>query len=82
MPAHKANFILWGGAMLEHVPAEDENPPPIIGSTLLAYAETKEEVVEALKKDVYSTSGVWDWSKVQIWPFRSAVRSDLSTSQG
>jgi uncharacterized protein len=40
---------------------------------MLAHAETKEEVLEKLKKDIYSESEVWDWSKVQIYPFRSAI---------
>jgi hypothetical protein len=61
-------------------PVEGETPP-IIGSAMLAYAETKEEVIESLKNDIYSKEGVWDWDKVQIWPFRSAIRSDLSTTQ-
>jgi uncharacterized protein len=43
------------------------------GSAMLAYAETKEEVLEKLKADIYSKEEVWDWSKVQIWPFRSAI---------
>lgn len=33
---------------------------------MLALAGSKDEVLEALKKDVYCTSGVWDWDKVQI----------------
>lgn len=33
---------------------------------MLAVAESKEEVLEVLKKDIYCTSGVWDWGKVQI----------------
>jgi hypothetical protein len=49
---------------------------------MLAYAETKEEVLEKIRTDIYAESGVWDLSKVQIWPFRSAIRSDISASQG
>lgn len=64
---------------------------------MMALAETKEEVLEKLKKDTYWESGVWDESKVcvlfssplwkgrnadchfqiQIYPFKSAVRSAL-----
>jgi hypothetical protein len=40
---------------------------------MVAYAASKEEVIEKLKKDVYSQNEVWDWEKVQIYPFRSAV---------
>lgn len=31
---------------------------------MLAVAESKEEVLDALKKDVYWTEGVWDTEKV------------------
>lgn len=55
------------------MPKEGQNPPPIIGSAMVAYAETREEVLEKLKSDVYSKSEVWDWSKVQIYPFKSAI---------
>lgn len=38
---------------------------------MLALAESKEDVIQQLKKDVYSTSGVWDWDKVQVHPVSS-----------
>lgn len=79
-PLHKENRIIMGGAMFSHPPKEGEEPLPMVGSALLAYAETKEEVLEIVKNDIYSTSGVWDLSKVQIWPFKSAIRSDLSST--
>lgn len=31
---------------------------------MVAYASSKEEVLEKLKKDIYAESGVWDFSKV------------------
>lgn len=60
--------------MLERVPEEGEQLQ-IKGSVMLAQAESKEAVLEALKEDTYSKSGVWDWEKVQIHPvsFLSAV---------
>lgn len=76
MPAHEAGFWPVGGALLSKPPKEGE-PLPIIGSAMIAYAETKEEVIEAIKKDIYYTAGVWDLSKIQIWPFRSAIRKGL-----
>ena len=44
---------------------------------MIAYAEAKEEVIDAIKKDIYAESEVWDLSKIQIWPFRSAIRKGL-----
>jgi uncharacterized protein YciI len=80
MPLHKENRVILGGAMFSHPPQDGESPPPMVGSALLAYAETKEEVMEIVKNDIYATSGVWDLNKIQIWPFKSAIRSDLSTT--
>ncbi|QDS76632.1 hypothetical protein FKW77_007947 [Venturia effusa] len=73
MPDAESGFWLLGGAYFSDVPVEGQNPPPIIGSCMLAHAETREEVLDKLKRDVYSEGGVWDWNKVQIYPFRSAV---------
>lgn len=58
------------GALLDEEIKEGEGPK-IKGSVMLALAESKEEVFEALKRDIYSTSGVWDWEKVQIHPVRT-----------
>ncbi|KAE9979642.1 hypothetical protein EG327_006940 [Venturia inaequalis] len=92
-PSHLANvqqdadsgFWLLGGAYFSDVPKAGENPPPIIGSAMLAHAETKEEVLEKLKRDVYSESGVWDWEKVRIYPFRNPAswksEANMSTSE-
>jgi hypothetical protein len=33
---------------------------------MVAYASSKEEVMETLKKDIYAESGVWDFSKVSL----------------
>jgi len=66
-------FWKMGGAILEDVPKED-GKLKIEGSAMVAYASSKEEVLEALKKDIYAESGVWDFSKVQIYPFKCAFR--------
>lgn len=35
---------------------------------MLAFAESKDDVLKALQRDVYFKEGVWDWNKVQIHP--------------
>lgn len=45
-------------------PLKEGEGPKINGSIMLAYAESKEEVIKKLKEDVYSTEEVWDWEKV------------------
>lgn len=52
------------GALLTDVPKEG-GPLDIQGSAMVAVAASKEDVIEFLKKDIYSTSGVWDFSKVR-----------------
>jgi hypothetical protein len=68
--------IRYVGAML-HTPLVEGEPPQARGSAMLIGASTREEVVERLKKDVYVKDGVWDFEKVQIIPFRSAIRKPL-----
>jgi uncharacterized protein len=75
MPAHVSGFWIMGGAFMSEKPSEGN--VPMIGSAMIAYAETKEEVIEAIKNDIYTKSEVWDLSKIQIWPFRSAIRKGL-----
>lgn len=52
-----------GGATLDE-PITEGKGPKINGSVMLALAESKEEVLAELKKDVYAKEGVWDESKV------------------
>lgn len=48
---------------MDEVPKEGEGPK-INGSVMLALAESKEEVLEKIKQDVYATNGIWDMDKV------------------
>ncbi|KAF2759478.1 hypothetical protein EJ05DRAFT_299341 [Pseudovirgaria hyperparasitica] len=70
------DFWIMGGAFMGSKPKEGETPD-MKGSAMICYAESEEEVRARLEIDVYVTSGVWDMSKVQIYPFRSAVRKGL-----
>lgn len=51
--------------MLEEVPKEGEGLK-IIGSAMMAHAATKEEVLEAIKQDIYVKTNVWDLGKVRL----------------
>lgn len=64
------------GAFLEE-PVKEGETPKMKGSAMLIRANSKEEVIERLKNDVYVTGGVWDWDKVQVFPFKSALRKAL-----
>jgi len=73
-PRVEDGFWKMGGAFLEEVPKEGDSLK-IQGSAMVALASSKEEVLEELKKDVYSKNQVWDFSKIQIYPFKTAFRS-------
>lgn len=55
------------GALLRKV-ANDEEQLDIEGSVMIAIAESREEVLEALRDDIYFRSGVWDLAKAQVVP--------------
>lgn len=48
---------------MEEPPKEGE-PLRLNGSAIMTYAASREEVLEQLKGDIYTTTGVWDLSKV------------------
>ncbi|KAI5359899.1 hypothetical protein Slin15195_G117580 [Septoria linicola] len=75
-PHISSGLLVLGGASLDE-PLQEGQPPKINGSVLMAEADTKEEVMELVKSDVYYTKGVWDVEKIQIFPFKSAVREAL-----
>ncbi|KAL2073169.1 hypothetical protein VTL71DRAFT_10493 [Oculimacula yallundae] len=69
----ESGFWKMGGALLEEVPKEGDGLK-IQGSAMVALASSKEEVIEKLKADTYAKNEVWDFSKIQIYPFKCAFR--------
>lgn len=61
-PDVESGFWVMGGASLDE-PIKEGQPPKINGSVMMAVAETKEEVLEKLKKDAYAKD-VWNFDKV------------------
>ncbi|KAI1126316.1 hypothetical protein F5Y10DRAFT_267203 [Nemania abortiva] len=75
-PLAASGFIKTGGALLNEKPEnEDASKFSFYGSTLVCVASSKEEILELLSKDIYTTSGVWDLDSVQIWPAKFAFRN-------
>ncbi|AET39546.1 YciI family protein Ecym_4509 [Eremothecium cymbalariae DBVPG len=54
----------------------DGKPGGFAGSHLILVADTREEVVELLKGDIYAKEGVWDMDNILIFPFGCAVRKE------
>ena len=70
----ESGMVKMGGAVFNEPPKGDDSSKwDFAGSTLVVVAETREEVIEFLKKDVYVSKGVWDIANVQIWPLKAAV---------
>ncbi|KJZ73871.1 hypothetical protein HIM_06764 [Hirsutella minnesotensis 3608] len=64
------------GALLKDVPVDDDpNNFEFTGSTIVCVAESKEDVLNQLRNDIYTASGVWDTEKAQIYPFKCAFRN-------
>ncbi|KAM0138412.1 hypothetical protein ACHAO1_003443 [Botrytis cinerea] len=72
-PLAEVGAILFGGAFFDDLPPDGE-APRVKGTVLLTYAESKEKVLEQLRQDEYTKSGVWDWDKVQVYGFKTALR--------
>ncbi|KAK8024221.1 hypothetical protein PG993_012287 [Apiospora rasikravindrae] len=71
----ESGAMKMGGAALGSVPqGDDPTKWDFAGSTVVMVAESVEEVRALLEKDIYTTSGVWDMEKVQIWPVKLAFR--------
>ncbi|TVY22112.1 hypothetical protein LHYA1_G009100, partial [Lachnellula hyalina] len=66
------------GAILSSPPLADE-PLAFAGSAMVCLAASKEEIIELLKADIYSENEVWDFSKLQIYPYKCAFRAPLDT---
>jgi hypothetical protein len=67
-PDVESGLIVLGGAMLEE-PIKEGVPPKMKGSVLMCVADTEEEVLERVKRDVYYEKGVWDKEKVSSCSF-------------
>jgi len=67
-PDVEAGFWKVGGATLGS-PKVEGKPLDVKGSAMVAFASSKEEVLEKLKGDIYAKNNVWDLSNVQIYPF-------------
>ncbi|CAK7562446.1 MAG: hypothetical protein SEPTF4163_000290 [Sporothrix epigloea] len=86
-PTHFANLeavtktgrVKFGGAILNDKPTDpsDPNTYDFAGSSIIYLADTKQEVTDFLKQDIYYESGVWDVDNAQIYALRTAVRLPL-----
>lgn len=83
---HARNILAYAahdlatGAILRDVPQPGESPE-MCGSVVIARAESREEILQALRQDIYNTSGVWNLGQAQIYPVSKHLWS-LSKERG
>lgn len=75
-PLVEVGQVVFGGATLGEQPSI-EGTPDMKGSVMLFKADTEEEVRNLIKNDDYTKGDVWDIEKLQVIPFRSAIRTAL-----
>ncbi|TEY48843.1 hypothetical protein BOTCAL_0291g00070 [Botryotinia calthae] len=75
-PLAEAGATLFGGAFFDDLPPDGEATPSKRNSTSGLLGE-QGKVLEQLRQDEYTKSGVWDWDKVHIYGFKTALRKGL-----
>ncbi|KAI8633155.1 hypothetical protein F5Y19DRAFT_490353 [Xylariaceae sp. FL1651] len=75
-PDVDSGFLVFGGPYSSSM-SDEGAPPSMAGSVIVMVAKSKEEVVDRLKKDLYTTERVWNWEKLQIYPFKSTIRKAM-----
>ncbi|CCE62251.1 hypothetical protein TPHA_0C00950 [Tetrapisispora phaffii CBS 4417] len=69
-PLVDAGIVVCGGAMFN-----EEGSP--VGSHIQIVADSREQVLEMLKKDVFARENVWDLESAIIYKFDCAVRKPM-----
>ncbi|KAL5604948.1 hypothetical protein FOVSG1_005095 [Fusarium oxysporum f. sp. vasinfectum] len=70
---------IMSGPTLDYPPIDGQEKA-IDGSCIVANAPSREEVMEEIRKDIYATSGVWNFEKITILPIMTAFRKGLPGS--
>ena len=68
-----AGIITFGGGLLEEH-GDGEEPPKVKGSIMTIMAESAEAVWERIRNDEFAIAGVWNLERVEIHPFKCAIR--------
>ncbi|ODV95112.1 hypothetical protein PACTADRAFT_49863 [Pachysolen tannophilus NRRL Y-2460] len=60
------------GAIYHDIPTADNRP--FAGSSFNIEAESREEVIEFLKQDIFAKKGIWDIENALIYPYGCVYR--------
>ncbi|CCG20821.1 hypothetical protein CORT_0A04330 [Candida orthopsilosis Co 90-125] len=69
IPANVPNPVRAAGAIYT-----DESKTKFAGSTFHLASNSRDEIIEFLKRDIYYKEGIWNLDSVQIYPLGIAVR--------
>jgi len=75
-PHVKSGDVTFGGATLSDHPKEGEQAD-MTGSAMLIKADSEEAVRAWINNDEYAKGGVWNVDKIQIIPFKCAIRTAM-----
>ena len=75
-PHVQSGDVTFGGATLSDHPNEGEQVD-MTGSAMLIKAESEDAVRAWVMNDEYTKGGVWNVDKIQIIPFRCAIRTAM-----
>ncbi|CDO94197.1 unnamed protein product [Kluyveromyces dobzhanskii CBS 2104] len=70
----EAGKIVHAGAIYKGL--VEGKPADFAGSHLTIVADTKDEVVEILKNDIFAKNNIWDVENALIFPYGCAVRKE------
>lgn len=76
-PLVEQGKIVCGGALYNE-PTTPGAEPTSAGSHLQVVADTKEEVLELIHKDIFAKNGIWDLENIIIYRFGCAVRQPMN----
>jgi uncharacterized protein YciI len=72
IPLVKEGRVPFFGSTLAEHGAEGQQPYEN-GTVMVIKAESEDEIKAMIKKDVFTTEGVWDVARLTIWPFTSQL---------
>ncbi|CAK7221950.1 hypothetical protein SBRCBS47491_004704 [Sporothrix bragantina] len=70
-------IITFAGGILANPTTDGDNKEMTI-TLFTVSVPTLDEAWQILERDVYTTAGIWDTTKAEIFPFRTGVRVSLN----
>lgn len=73
MPKIKEGIITFAGGILSKPTVDGDNKDMTV-TMFTVISETEDEARKILDEDIYTTAGIWDSKKAQIFPWKTGIR--------